>query len=165
MLGIGLAWDGVRTRRRHRPPHSSVSQGWLVLAAVASAGAAAVHITVTPEHFRESALYGAFFVCAAAAQLGGAALLVLRPTRVLVSATAAGNVGIVVLWLVTRLVEVPIGPGVGATEPFGGRDITASVCELLAVLGSLLWMAGQRRGSDRGVMPAAVLAVGPRELV
>jgi hypothetical protein len=102
-------------------------------AVLACVGAAAVHVAVAPEHFRESALYGAFFVMAALGQLGGAAVLAARRSRVLTLLVAVGNAAVVGLWVVTRVAGIPIGPEAGVVEPVQRLDVTATACELVAV--------------------------------
>jgi hypothetical protein len=130
----GLTWDSVRKRPR-RPRVVLPFGAGLVLAAVASVAAAAVHLAVVPEHLRESGLYGAFFVGAAGAQLGSAGLLVRTRSQSFSRLVAAGNAAVIVLWLLTRLVGVPIGPDAGDTEPFQLLDVTASTCEALVIVG------------------------------
>ena len=153
MLAIGLLWDGLRRRvvgrARVRLPASPALQ----LAAAASAVAGVVHAAVLPEHAAESPLYGGFFAAAAFAQFGGAWLLLTRPSRVLVTFVAAGNAAIVVLWLVTRLVEVPLGPAAGTVEPFGSLDITAGLLESLVVVACLRCLYGLRFARSHPTSP------------
>jgi hypothetical protein len=130
LLLIGLTWDSLRTSWHRALPSSSA----LVVAAAASVAAAGVHVRVFPEHLAESALYGAFFACAAVAQLVGAWLLLRQRSRALVALVAAGNAAIIVLWLITRLVVVPLGPGAGTVEPFQAIDITAGLLEGVIVV-------------------------------
>jgi hypothetical protein len=134
VLAAGAAL--VRERRTPTPPT-------ILLLAAASVVAAAVHAIVSPEHFAESALYGWFFVATAVAGFGYAAWIVLRPSRWLLLAGIAGNAAIVGLWLFTRLVAVPLGPGAGETEPFGVLDVIASTAELVALAAAAVAM---RRG-------------------
>jgi hypothetical protein len=113
----------------------------LPLVALAGAGAAGVHAVVMPDHFMESWLYGSFFLCAAIGQFAYSAWLLLRPSRELVIAGVAGNLSIVVLWLVTRTIGIPLGPAAGAVEKVGALDALAGVFELTTVIGGalLLW--------------------------
>ena len=128
LLLLPVLAGGAAVVRDRRP---SAPLPLLVLAA-ASAVAAVVHLWVAPEHFEESALYGAFFVSTAVAGIAYAVWAVARPTSPLLLVGAAVNAAIVALWLVTRLVEVPLGPGTGETEPFGALDMLASGAELVA---------------------------------
>jgi hypothetical protein len=102
--------------------------------ALTSAGAALVHIAVTPDHLRESGIYGGFFIFAALSQIAFAVLVLFRPSRRLVLAGLLGSGTMVLLWFYTRTVGVPIGPDNGATEEFGVLDILASVYEAAAVV-------------------------------
>jgi hypothetical protein len=66
---------------------STRGRPFLVVAALASITAAAIHGAVGPEHFREALRLGLFFVLICAGQLFLAAALLRRPTRPLVAAT------------------------------------------------------------------------------
>jgi hypothetical protein len=125
----------------------------LPLVALAGAGAAGVHAVVMPEHFEESWLYGTFFLVAALAQLSYSAWLLVRPSRELLIVGLAGNLSIVVLWLVTRTVGIPLGPAAGTTEEFGGLDMLAAFFELATALGAVLLL--RRGGPLRSVRPSA----------
>lgn len=129
---IGLGWDAWR--RRSRLSHESLPPSAALWAgAVASAVAASVHAAVVPEHLHEAAVYGAFFVVAAVCQLGGAVLMVVRRSRLVVMLLAAGNALLVMLWILTRVVGVPLGPRTGVVEPVGAVDVLATTCELVIV--------------------------------
>jgi hypothetical protein len=149
--------DLVRTTVRH--------SGWLLAAAVGSVVAAAVHVVVTPEHFRESVLFGAFFVALAACQLGYAAALLVRPTSRLLAVGIVGAAGAVVLWALTRTVGLPLGPEVWRPEPVGALDLVAVAAELTTCLSLARALQGtSRRGRGRrspvpGRSPARVLAL------
>jgi hypothetical protein len=143
----------------------------LPLVALAGAAAAGIHFVVMPEHFGESTLYGMFFAVTATTQLLYSGWLLARPSRALLTAGAVGNLAIVVLWLVTRLIGIPWGPGAGTTEQFGGLDILASVFELTVAFGAFalirrpLPMARAHRPMTWSpviwtLAPIAVLAVG-----
>ena len=130
----------ARVALRPAPPAVAVAPRavLLPLVAMACAGAAAVHLVVMPQHFREATMYGGFFAVAAASQLGYATLLLLRPTRSLLGAGLAGNTAMLVLWLVSRTAGIPLGPAIGQTERFSALDILASGFEFAFVLGALL---------------------------
>lgn len=102
------------------------------LAFLGLCAAAGTHLAVMPDHFRQSWMYGAFFAAAAPLQLGLAWVVLVRPRRVELSAALAFSLGIVILWIVTRFVGVPIGPDNGATEELGVPDVFATVSELVA---------------------------------
>jgi hypothetical protein len=101
--------------------------------ALASLCAALVHVAVMPDHFEESVLYGLFFLVASLGQLAFAVAVVARPTRRLVLAGVVGCGLIIALWLISRLVGVPVGPDNGGTEEFGVLDILATAAEVVVV--------------------------------
>jgi hypothetical protein len=103
----------------------------LYAAATLSLLAALVHLGVTPEHFEEWWGYGAFFVVASAAQIFYVPIVVLLPTRIILLGGIAGNLAIVVLYLLTRTVGIPLfGPEAREVEGFGFVDVCATVSEL-----------------------------------
>lgn len=125
----------VRPAQRARARPAVVRSAWLATAVIASLLAAGVHVIVMPEHFDESAEYGAFFAVAATAQIGYALLVAWRPSHALLRTGIAGNASVVALWAYTRFVEVPLGPGRGAREEIGGLDLLATGAELAVVVG------------------------------
>ena len=144
----------ARERRLVTPALSEPARGrWLWLLVTASAVAAVVHAMVAPEHFEESPLYGGFFLATTVAGLGYAVWVLSRPARWLYVAAVVANVAIVALWLTTRLVEVPVGPGAGETEPFGRLDVIASSAELLCVVAAVVLLLASRSRQVR-VQPA-----------
>ena len=69
---------------------------------------------MTPEHFEEWWGYGAFFVVAAAAQILYVPIVLLWPTQIVLLGGIAGNLAIVMLYLLTRTVGIPLfGPEAG----------------------------------------------------
>jgi hypothetical protein len=117
----------------------------LPLVAIAGAAAAAVHFVVMPEHFEEATIYGMFFAVAATSQLLYSALLLIRPSRALVCAGAIGNIAIIALWLVTRTIGIPLGPGAGSVEELGGLDVLATIFEIGAAIGAVTVLCRGRR--------------------
>jgi hypothetical protein len=93
--------------------------------------------------------YGAFFLVAASAQLLYVPLLVLRPNRTVLLLGIIGNSAIVLLWLLTRVVGIPIfGPEAWEVERVGMIDVCASASEtaiVVALGGLLLWRLAQER--------------------
>lgn len=141
-LRVTLGKRRAGARRRQPLPRS----GWLAGAAATTVASAAVHLSVIGEHFRESALYGTFFVVLAALQLAWAAGLVLRPSRAWLSAGAAASVLVALLWLATRTVGIPLGPAAGELEGVGAPDVLASAAEVVtaALAVAALRVAGRR---------------------
>lgn len=104
---------------------------WCV--AMLSLGAGVVHLSVAPEHFGESALHGSFFATSGAFQLLTAALLLVRPSRVLLAATGLANAAVIGTWIVSRTAGFPFLPGGAGPEPVGLKDGTATLFEVLIV--------------------------------
>jgi hypothetical protein len=106
-----------------------------------SVGAAAIHFAVIFEHFAEYALYGAFFLIIAWAQMIWAAVVLWRPSRPWLWLGLAGNALVVVVYVASRTAGLPVGPDVGNPEPAGGLDVVSAVLELALVAGcaALLW--------------------------
>lgn len=150
VVSLGGIWVAERVQHRgartpaeptstpRRAPATQHRVFLLPLVALSGAAAAGVHYTVMPQHFAQSTLYGLFFAGTATCQLGYSALLLARPSRPLLVAGAAGHLLVVLLWLLTRLVSIPVGPAAGSTESFGALDILASGFELAFVTGAVL---------------------------
>lgn len=143
--------DAVAVTRRPRP---SLPTAIVLACALATVGAAGVHIYVIPEHFEESALYGAFFVTLAVVQLGWAALVSVRPTRALLAAGLAGNLSVVLLWAATRFIAVPLGPGAGTREEIGALDVVATSFEVVVIV-TAAWLLFRRANRGCEVGPSA----------
>jgi hypothetical protein len=105
--------------------------------AAATLVAAVVHAIVAPEHFGESALYGTFFLATTVAGLAYAVVVLAKPVWPVLIAGVVANIAIVALWLFTRLIEVPVGPGAGEKEAFGVLDVVASSAELMCVVAAI----------------------------
>lgn len=105
----------------------------LVSAAALTLGAGAIHFAVIRAHFDESALFGLFFVVTALLQIGWSLAVALAPSQPLLLAGAAGNTGIVLVWLASRTIGLPVGPEPWTREPVGSLDLFATAFEVLAV--------------------------------
>jgi hypothetical protein len=108
--------------------------------AVTSLAAGAIHAVVVPEHLRESLLFGVFFAVIATFQIGWAGMTRdgFDPGRRFLATGVLVNAGIVVLWIVSRTVGVPVGPEPWMPEPRSVLDVTATVLELVFVATALL---------------------------
>lgn len=130
-----------------------------VLLSVMVGGAGAVHLALTPEHFEESVLFGAFFLAAAAFQLWLAAALVLRPGPAVWRAGLWGSAGLVATWMVTRLIPPPTA---SAPEPVEFWGVLATGLEIAAVVGlaATLPSVGPLPGPARRRLLAAASGTG-----
>ncbi|MGZ4454398.1 MAG: hypothetical protein ACXVWV_00285 [Nocardioides sp.] len=136
----GVLPDAVR-------PAASTSYVALPLAVVSTAAAAGVHAAVCPDHLRESVVLGLFFGVAALAQLAWAGLALRGSTPALVRAGLVGNAAVVLLWLTTRVLGLPLGL-LPAPESVGPWDVAATLWELVAV-GACLDLLRHHRGAAR----------------
>jgi hypothetical protein len=144
---IRLAEERALAELQQAPGPADRSRPLLVLAALASVTAAAIHGAVGPEHFREALRLGFFFVVLCAAQLALAASLLRRPSRPIVVVTVAINAGAIVLWMLTRTVGLPAG--LAEIEPFGVLDTVSSAAELVAVGCCLGWLQREPAAAPR----------------
>jgi hypothetical protein len=104
-----------------------------------SIAVASIHAAVVQEHLAEFALFGMFFAVAALWQaLWAIALLGWEPSRALLKWSVLVNGGIVVLWVASRTVGLPLGPDAGTREAIGAIDVLATIYEIALVAGSLL---------------------------
>jgi hypothetical protein len=113
----------------------------LVVAAGASAGAAAIHFAVISEHFDEYWLFGLFFLGSGAAQLLWATGVVFRPERAVVAIGVFGNAAIIVLWVASRTAGLPLGPDAGSADAVGIADVAASALEGIIVATTVWYLA------------------------
>jgi hypothetical protein len=132
---------------------------WLQATAVASICSALPHLVVTQHHFHEWFWYGMFFLVATLAQFGFAGCVLFRPNRTVVRVSSTCSVFVIALWLFTRTVEVPIGPGRGETEPFGLIDGICAIAEACTAVFGLIALrtssaaTPSARGTHRVVVP------------
>jgi hypothetical protein len=130
----------------------------LFTAALASAGAAAIHFQVIGMHFDEYTLYGVFFVVSAIAQLVWAIWLLLRPWPRLLVLGALGNAAIVATWIIDRAGAMPLGPDATQPPPYGLGDGIASGFEVLLVVACVAaLMRGRQRPFRRSTNVALTL--------
>ena len=114
------------------------------VAAALSIVAGYIHLVVAPEHFKEWWGYGIFFLTVAIAQAVYGVALLLRPRRSLLAVGFIGNLLLIVLWVWTRTVGVPlIGPGAGEREAVASIDMVSKAVELALVLSLAALMRGQ----------------------
>ena len=140
--GIGIVPLARRSERRRdadengSPAGGDRTEALRLAIAFASAGAATIHFAVISQHFEEYWLFGSFFVGVAVLQLAWALLVIVRPSRRLYLAGAAGNAIVVATWLVSRTTGLPLGPE-GEPEAVGIADTVATVFEVVIAAGAV----------------------------
>lgn len=95
--------------------------------------AAAIHLALTPEHFDERVVYGAFFLSASLFQLVLGWFLLFRPAPRVYRAGAIGSLVLIATWIVTRAVAPPLSPG-GGVEPVTLLGVLATGAELATLV-------------------------------
>ena len=124
-------WDReLRPRRANRTRWFPAPTVPVLALALLSAATAAIHSAVSAEHFEEAFIYGAFFLAASSAQAGWAVVIAYRPNRALLLVGAVGNAAIIVLWILTRTVGLPVGPQPCHPEAVGPLDLISTLLEL-----------------------------------
>jgi len=115
----------------------SVRRSLVQIMAGLSAGAAVIHLVAAPHHYGEIGDLAAGFVVAAAFQAGWTVACLSGPSgpsRRVMAIGVVGNLAIVLAWLYTRTIGLPIGPFAGSAEPVGFPDGASVVFELLLVV-------------------------------
>lgn len=138
----------------------TLPDGAVATLCVLSGAAAAIHFAVIGEHFAEYWAFGAFFLVLAWFQAAWAVLVVTRPSRPLLLFGAIANGAVLVIWLWSRTLGLPIGPEAGETEPAELIDVVATVAEGLLVVGCLAMLEVSRLAglTARSITAVFVLA-------
>jgi hypothetical protein len=111
-----------------------------------SLAAALMHLWATPAHFLDWWGYGSFVLAAALAQGLFAALFLRWPgVYPLLVAGIAGNLALVLVFVLTRTYGVPAGPHAGELEATGALDVAATAAELGVVFALTALLGGRRR--------------------
>lgn len=129
------------------------------VAALASAGAGAIHIAVLPAHIREWWAAGAFFAAIATFQVVWAIVAYASQRRAFLALGGAVNAATVALWIETRTAGLPFGPNAGVPEHVGLAGVLTVVLES-AVCAAVIWSL---RPHERRTLPSVAtssLAVG-----
>ena len=131
--------------------------------AVVSLATAGIHFAVMGDHFQEYVAFGVFFAVVAWFQGLWALGVVMAPTRSLLLTGAIVNAIVVLVWLVSRTIGLPIGPDPGIAEPAAFLDLLSTLLEVaLVVTISLLLIRGRprrERNARRGLILVGVLAL------
>ena len=107
--------------------------------------AALIHLWATPEHFEEWWGFGTFFAAAAAGQGVFGVALLHRVTQPLVLVGIWANVAIVVLYVATRTVGIPLGPHDRMLEDAGVPDMLVTIAEVGVIVALVALLGGAYR--------------------
>ncbi|MBK9180923.1 MAG: hypothetical protein IPM45_15400 [Acidimicrobiales bacterium] len=138
--------------RARRP----LDPAWVRAAAVLSAGSGLVHAAAAGSHAGTGDL-DTLFALVAVAQLGWALAVVIWPSRPLLWAGAALNLGVAAGWLLSRTTGIGFVDGLQEVEEVGTADLLATVLEAAAALVAVV--AVFARPVERSWRQAPVVAV------
>jgi hypothetical protein len=127
-------------------------------AAVASLGAAVIHVAVAPMHWRDWWPSGLFFAALATFQLIWAFAAWSRPGTWVLSAGIAANAGAATLWAMSCITGPPVGPSAGQPEAVGAAGICVLLLQCYVVMGAgWAWSRQYQPEEVSGVGRALVL--------
>jgi hypothetical protein len=116
----------------------TATQLWVSLASLFAGG---IHLAVTPEHLEHWWVFGTFFIVTGVFQLAFAGVVLRRTSWPVALTGIAVNLGIVLIWVVSRTRGLPISPpeditaheGTHLIEGVGPADLAATGAELVVV--------------------------------
>jgi hypothetical protein len=130
-----------------RRPHALARSGRVddlrLLLAVGLVGSAMVQAALVPAQLAEWTAGGVLLIVLAAVQLAAAGLVLVRPDRRVLLATATASLVPLLVWLCSRTIGLPFGPEAGAAEPVGLADGVAGALELGTLLVAVLMIRGR----------------------
>ena len=91
------------------------------VAATLSVGVGSVHLAMAPEHVEHWWVFGAFFLAVGLLQVGYAGVLLWRPTWPVAMGGIFVNLAIVLTYVASRTVGLPITPPDEGAEDAGGH--------------------------------------------
>jgi hypothetical protein len=130
-------------RRRHALAGSGRIEDLRLLLVAGLVGSAVVQAAVVPAQLAEWTAAGVFLIVLAAVELAAAGLVLVRPDRRVLLATATASLVPLVVWLCSRTIGLPFGPEAGAAQPVGLADGVAGVLELGTLLAAVVMVRGR----------------------
>lgn len=134
-------------------PSSRIIASCLALLAVATA---VIHFAVAGSHFQQYWMYGVFMLVVAWLELLWAAAVIVRPSRLVLGAGVILNVGVAVVYIITRTVGDIVGPGAGTPEAAGFGDVLCTVFDVIVAAGCVALLVSR---ADRQIERRHLLAV------
>lgn len=129
-------------------------------AAVASAGAAAIHFAVAPAHWEHWVPSGVFFVAIGLVQLIWVFLAWSRPTALVLAVGVVANAGAVALWVHSRVAGAVFGPGAGQPEAVDAAGICVLLLQSYVVMGATWAWVRRARAEQVSTFGRAVVLLG-----
>jgi len=127
-------------------------------------GAAAIHLSVAPDHLKEYVPFGVLFIAVGIAQAALGLAAWRRPSRRVFTAAVLIALGCLVVWTISRTAGLPFGPAPGTPEAASFPDLVTALFEVMSVplFLALIWrgptyVPDGRRGWLGGMIPLAVL--------
>lgn len=130
------------TVRPAHVPADLVDRSIVRIVAGLAIGAAAIHLAATPHHYTELGDLGAGFLAAGVFQAGWARAVLTASSPRTAWIGVIGNIGIVLAWIVSRSIGLPIGARPWTPEAIGLPDGAATIFELLIVAGLTVRLVG-----------------------
>lgn len=115
-----------------------VDRPLIVPLATSSLAVGLIHLAVTSDHFAEGMATGLFFVVLAVFQMAWCVFFARHPRPGPAALGLAVNGAVILLWLVTRTVGLPLGSHPGVPEPIAVADTLATGFEAFIVAGTAM---------------------------
>jgi hypothetical protein len=155
MRAIGLrqlvGLDQSRPGGRHESAVYTTTETVLLLVAAVVFVDGLIHIGAAVDHFGEFPLYTLVFAVLASVQTGWAAMILRRPSRLVLLSGCAFTVSVVGLWVASRTIGVPIAPRAWVPEAVGVADLVETVGEIATVIAVLSLVTSPRHPFARHV--------------
>jgi hypothetical protein len=136
--------DRSQAAPSRQPVEYTKSETVLLLVAALTFIGGLIHVGAGIDHYGEFPLYTVVFCLLAAGQMLWAALLLHHPSRRVLLLGCAFQLGIVVLWALSRTVGVPIAPRPWVPEELGIADVVETVGEIASVVAVLCVVMSSR---------------------
>ena len=137
------------------------SQPVRVLLATLLAAAGAIHLVMVPSHAQEWMPEGIGFALAGWLQIGLAAAVLTRPSRLVIRIACISSVAFIGVWVVSRVWGLPVGPESGVAHEASFVDVTCVLLEAVAVMVGYELLAHPRLIAGLGSKARMLLSVVP----
>jgi hypothetical protein len=121
-----------------------------LLLASLSLAAGGVHLAMAPIHASSSATEATGFTVVGWVQILLAVALLMRPSRVVLQGTIVLNAAVIVAYIISRTVGLPIGAHSGEAEGIAGVDLMVTIFEVGLVLGAGMLLVRPAFGASFG---------------